>query len=238
LFINSLINGSIYDHRFKGFYHVSFLDLKEAISRSNGSIISRIIKESALGTSETIIFPQNHRLFEDFDRKIQEMVTAGLVDYLRNDYKDLMSKKRFAVQNVETAMSLEHLEAAFALWLVSLIFPVTAFICEWIFKCIETIKDFIVFKCVFVAYIKQLESETRTRDQKMQRILSEIEAKKAKFQQIDETRQIHQTIQVQLATELKNEEDQTNQTLRSQNFVDYDLIDELFGELIEELETN
>jgi hypothetical protein len=46
-------------------------------------------------------------------------------------------------------MNLENLEAAFVLWLISIIFPIVAFAGEWTFK----------FTCD--AYIKRVERKTR-----------------------------------------------------------------------------
>lgn len=139
------------------------------IENSGGKIISRIIKQRVKKPLEGFRFPQNHRFFDIFSTKINQMVTCGIVDHFSDQFNDLTYKKKFANLTI-------HLQAGFAVWLVSLIFPVTVFIVEWII----TFKEFIVFNCVFNAYIEILRRNARNRNRKMRKALRKIKKRNEK----------------------------------------------------------
>lgn len=167
-----LLNGSIYDHDFKGFFHVSSNILEFVVTKSKGKLLQRIIRESSLAATKTLIFYRNHRFYESFNEKIQQLVSAGIIDHLGGYDKDLVNPKRFAKLNLDQVqpMNLQHLEAGFVIWMISLMIPVTVFIFEWIIR----FKDFIVFRFIFVAYIKTLERDLQNRHLEVQKKIESI----------------------------------------------------------------
>jgi hypothetical protein len=179
-----LVNESVYDHQFKGVFHFLSNNLKLLIANSSGKILKRIIKEDILDTPKTLVFPRNHRFFEAFNQKIERIVPSGIiVDHFNDDiYRNLINPKQFKhlYLDQETPMALEHLEAGFVVWLVSLVFPIIAFIGEWIAR----FMDFIVFRSVFTAYIKSLERNVRNRDRKLQKFLMKMEKVKQESLQL------------------------------------------------------
>lgn len=176
----------MYDPHFKGVFHLSSKYLKGVVSSSNGNILQRMFKTSILGTTHILVFPRNHRFFESFNRKIQQAVAVGFIDQFADDFKDITNKKRFLHLKLveEKPMNLEHLEAALFIWMVSLVFPIAAFIAEWIFR----IKDFIVFHSTFAAYIKILENNTSKRDRKMQKAMKTIKTEKRALDDFQHTK--------------------------------------------------
>jgi hypothetical protein len=101
--------------------------------KTKGRILQRVIQEKDLSRTKTLVFEHNHPFYKIFEEKIQQMVTGGILKHTINNYKDSINAIRLTHSklNVETPMSLEHLEAGFVVWLVSLMFPIIAFMIEW-----------------------------------------------------------------------------------------------------------
>lgn len=129
-------NDSIYGTSLKGVFHLPTGELDKIIFQTKGKILKRVFKESGVGARRIFIFPRNHRFYETFNRKLVQMVMAGLINNLAYEYTEMINKNRFKHLHTDSVepMSLEHLEAGFVLWLISLIFPTLAFAGEWIFK--------------------------------------------------------------------------------------------------------
>jgi hypothetical protein len=156
----------IHDHRFKSVIHVPAFELDSLITYSKGDILPRIIKEPALKSSNSMLFPRNHRLFEPFNKVIKEAVTAGIIDHLSGNLKNLINHKRYQKLHFEgfRPMNLDHLKAGFVIWLVAITFPIAAFVAEWI---VFGLPKFI-FRYIFSSYIKNLEQISRNRGEELQ----------------------------------------------------------------------
>jgi hypothetical protein len=120
--------------------------LDEFIKHLGGKLLPRIFEESGFEPRQLFVLRHNHRFLEAFKIKIEQILPAGIIDHYADEYRDLIKKKRFTKLSEAQAMALEHLEAAYMIWLLSLIVPTAAFIGEWILK----LKDFVVFLYVFV----------------------------------------------------------------------------------------
>lgn len=162
-----MFKGQMYDPHFQGIFHLSNNYLKLIVDQSKGEILQRVIRGSFSGATTSFVIPCHHRFFESFDKKTQQAVAAGIIDHFADDFKDLTNKKRFSHLKLveEVPMSLEHLEAAFWVWLVSLVIPTAAFIAEWIFKLMD-LKEFFLFRFIFTTYIKVLENNDDTKKKK------------------------------------------------------------------------
>jgi hypothetical protein len=176
----ALFNNSIHDFHFKGVFYLLSDYLSHYIMNSKGQILQRIIKVTMIGSSKVFVLPHNHRFFEIFNKKTEQMITAGLINHFNRESKHSFNQKGFAPSSLENfkPMTLEHLEAGFVVWIVTLMFPIAAFVFEWIVKCIVDMKIFIVFRCVFLAYLRNLEDNIRIRDQVMEKSLMKIEEEK------------------------------------------------------------
>jgi hypothetical protein len=170
-------DNSVYDHRFKGVFHLFPNKLHNYMQISSGNILPRISKESAYGNSKVFVFPRNHRFFESFNKQIEQVIAAGIIDHFGDDAKDLVKAKRFITSKLESAkpMSMSHLKAGFVVWLVSLIFPFAAFIGEWVLR----IRDLIVFKSVRKAFFKLHEINSRNHDIEMQKTILKMKKESA-----------------------------------------------------------
>lgn len=179
-FETALYNNSIHDFRFKGVFYLLPNYLSDYILGSSGEVLKRIIKETTIGSSKLLVMPHNHRFFEIFNEKIEQTIPYGLIDHFSKDNKDLFNQKGFAPSKLENfkPMNLEHLEAGFVVWMITLMFSISIFVSEWIVKLIVNLKCFIVFRYIFSNYLGKLEDDSRTRDQTIQKNLLKIEKKK------------------------------------------------------------
>jgi hypothetical protein len=162
-FENQLFNDWIYDYNFQIVFHLPLDRIQHYMIKSRGKLLKRVIKEKISDKTKALIFPRNHGLFEGFDEKIEQMLQAGLVDFYGRNFSETINPKRFkhlVIDEVQP-MSLVHLEAGFVVWMASILLPVIAFA----FEIIVGIKDFIVFRCVFVAYIRSLKGNVSIQDQ-------------------------------------------------------------------------
>jgi hypothetical protein len=172
-------NDELDDYLSKCVIHLPMDNLTDLIGQSKGKILKRILKDPSTTQFKGMVFPLNHRFLEIFEHQIKRFLTAGILNIERNDLYEKVNPKRFLHMTVDEVqpMNLEHLEAAFVVWLISMIFPVVAFIVEWIIMLVLRLKDFIVFKYVFEIYIKSLEENSRIRNIKMQETYLEIKKK-------------------------------------------------------------
>jgi hypothetical protein len=158
--------------------------LHHYIKKSKGRLLKRIMKGSVFGKSKLFAFPRNHRFFESFNKVMKQMITAGILDHFGDENRDLVKDKTFASFTHSTVdamqpMSLEHLKAGFAIWLTALCLPVTAFIIEWALVFI----DYVIFKCLYFAFIKKLQQDVKNRNK-----LLLAELKKMKLAKYYETK--------------------------------------------------
>lgn len=142
--------------------------LDEFILESKGKLLQLLIKENILGSSKVLAIPRNHRFFESFNKEIEKLLATGIIKHFAKDYHDFRNPKRFKNLEAGEVMTLEHLEAGFAIWFASLIFPITSFVAEWAAK----FKKFIIFKGVFEAFVKTLKNSVRRRDKDLRSIES------------------------------------------------------------------
>lgn len=100
-------------------------------------------------------FPKNHKLFEIFDKKLQQMHEAGLIEFLNRIVKTFAESGQYRKYqedpNEKKVLTLKSLEAGFVIWLTSLSLSIVMFICEWIIR----MRDLVVFKNVFEAFTRE-----------------------------------------------------------------------------------
>lgn len=199
--------------------------LDSLMAQSGGEILKRIIKENVLGSTKMIVFPRNHHFYESFNKNIERLVTAGIINYFGDDYKDLISVKRFSHLKLSKVkpMNLKHLEAGFVVWLMSLIVPVAAFIVEWIIR----FKDFIVFRSVFTAFTKLKEENVRNRDRNIQTFMKKLKLAKEKVQTIFELKKVE--IYQESFEQIQIKETQIDQKIQT---VQKDTIEPIYDEII------
>jgi hypothetical protein len=166
-----LNNNSIHDYRFKGVFYLLPDHLSDYIKNSSGQILIRIIEDAIFGSSKLLVMPHNHRFFASFHEKTEQIVPYGLIDHFYRETKDSFNQKGFAPSSLENfkPMSLEHLEAGFVVWAVTLMLPIAAFIFEWIFKCIVNLKCYFVFRTIFLVYLGKLKDDVMREKTKTKR---------------------------------------------------------------------
>lgn len=129
---------------------IDALSLYYYIKETNGSILPRLHKERINLNSFGMVIPRNHKLYEIIDEKIQQLFTAGLVDFYSNEFFKYESKKRYdhLYHDKPQVLTMKNLEAGFVIWLASLSLTLIAFVCEWFIR----IMEFVIYKSIFKAF--------------------------------------------------------------------------------------
>lgn len=189
----------IFNHNSKSVFHLYANKLDYFIKKSQGKILPRLFKSSTSATAKFLIFPRNHLFYQSFNEKISQLLSNGIVNHFAKDMSESINPKRFSHLGLETVkpMSMEHLKAGFLVWIFSLIFPITAFIVEWI----------IVLKKNFAAAAlkKKEEREKKRRNRKLQQTLIKMKIESEKSLKSQKTEAKVETKHVKLITDQKNE---------------------------------
>lgn len=94
---------------------------------------------------------RHHHFFGVLDLKTQQLIEGGIVPFYKdvlpvegwNRYKHLFIEK-------PKVLNMRMLEPGFVIWTSSLSFALVAFMFEWLM----TLKDFLVVKCVLLAFYR------------------------------------------------------------------------------------
>lgn len=144
----------IHDPNFKGGLQVN-QDYLIAFTRfSKGLFLDRVLKETLYTEIVGLELPKNHKFFEIFDKKIQQLFNAGIVDYYRDEFVQFTKPKRYKhLHNSKPkVLTLKILEAGFVVWLISLFMSFLAFVGEWTVR----IKDFLVFEYILEKFYDKI----------------------------------------------------------------------------------
>lgn len=111
--------------------------------RAQGNFKMAILAERVMLNHKSFSFNKNHFLFKAFDRKLSQLVEAGLakrfIDEFENDYK--MEREPDVEPEV---LSFEHLSVGFQIWLL---FLLVSFLCF----CLELLRSFCLKKITSIA---------------------------------------------------------------------------------------
>lgn len=100
--------------------------------------------------------PRDNHYFEIFNKKILQLVEAGLFDQYSKDWmnsRDLKKNEEFA--EPFKILTLGELEAGFVVCMVPLLFSAIAFCLEWM----VALKDLLVFQFIFHAFFELQRNE-------------------------------------------------------------------------------
>lgn len=150
--------------------------------------MQRVLKEDLFTEMNALSFQQNHVFYEIFNRKLQQLIDAGITNYhIDNEFESLNPKQyEHLYVNEPKILTLFDLEAGFEVWLVTLAFAIAVFMFEWLVR----FKDFLVFKYVFGAFCEQIK-QIKPRSEEMRRLI-------AKFLEERETAKIVTVVQPEI----------------------------------------
>lgn len=109
------------------------------IKATKGKLTARILKDRLLLEICGMRFSRNHRLFAVFDRKFQQLFTAGIVEYHVGIDNQLRNPKRYShlYPDEPQVLTLEHLEAGFVIWLAAVLFAAIVFLLQWLMMFVD-----------------------------------------------------------------------------------------------------
>lgn len=127
----------MFNSTFKDAIHIRGDLLWQTSQNTQGRLLKLLIKERFALAMMGIHFPRNHKLFEIFDRKLQQMLAAGLINYHVAEELLWMKPKSYEkyrnkFENDDPKiLSIKDLKAGFVIWLCSIVISMVAFIFEW-----------------------------------------------------------------------------------------------------------
>lgn len=152
------------DSNFKGAVQVFHNFLHFQAKDTNGTFLNRILNERVFADMYVWYFTQDKRSFINIiDRKLQQLFVGGIIDFYDAEYKEQINPiryKHFQATKGPKILTMTHLRAGFAVWLVSVFFAIFAFFCEWM----PTLTVFLVYKYNFKTFYEQKQlkmNETR-----------------------------------------------------------------------------
>lgn len=128
---------SLNDSNFNGVVEVLHEVLHFQAMDTNGHFLKRILKERMFFEMYGWQFQRYDKLYDIFDRKLQQLFTGGLIDYYDTKYKEQVNPKNYVhLQDPSgpKVLTMKHLEAGFIVWLFSVGLAVFVFVVEWIIK--------------------------------------------------------------------------------------------------------
>lgn len=100
-----------------------------------------------------LVFNKGHKLYEVFDRKLQDLFVTGIIERNIRITTDRGNPKRFAhlYRDGPEVLTMEHLEASFVICLAPLSLALIAFLFEWIIRIVE----YTICKSIFKAFYQR-----------------------------------------------------------------------------------
>lgn len=142
--------GEFYDKSFKGAIFIEGFQLDWYILKSAGQLLKRRLKTPIATELVGLEFPRNHRMFRAFDTKLQQLFEGGFIGLFYSTYLRDLRTSDTKESDEPQVLTMDHLEAGFVVWLVSISFAIAAFICEWLVR----FRDHLVIRFTFKAYYK------------------------------------------------------------------------------------
>jgi hypothetical protein len=129
----------LFDPSFKGGLQMRAENLVSYAQFTDGRLIERALKERFWIDMRGLMIPRNHKLFTVIDRKIQQHIEGGLIDFYNAEWIELLKPnyKEYAIRKEPRGpkvLTLKHLEAGFVVWLVSICVASVIFVFEMIYK--------------------------------------------------------------------------------------------------------
>lgn len=95
----------------------------------------------------------NNKLLKPFDKKLQQLFEADLINYYMRDFEIVVEKAKTDrnLQEPFKVLTFDELEAGFVVCFMPLLFSIIIFINEWII----TMKDLLVFRSILRAFFSK-----------------------------------------------------------------------------------
>lgn len=126
----------IFDPSFKGGIQFNTDAMIGYVLESNGTILARILKETLFTAANGLEFPQNHWMYDVFNRKTKQLFTSGLFNHIYEVYLNYANGKSAIYKEFNgkehEILIMKHLEAVFVIWLVSVGIATVTFMLEWL----------------------------------------------------------------------------------------------------------
>lgn len=142
------------DSKFRGAAVIFPDNVYRLLKASEGVLFERFLDDRFIQNSYGVQFAKNHKLFNIFDAKMQQLFESGLVNVFAEPWFKYLNPKHPWYKHLRNlnegpkVLTLEHLQAGFIVWLCSLSFAFAAFGFEFIFK----YKDCLIIQMYYLYY--------------------------------------------------------------------------------------
>jgi hypothetical protein len=155
---------------------------------SRGEFKKRLIAEPIQERFCGVSFPRNHKFYEPFNRKITQLIKAGITEkYIKDNIGTVIDPKYYEKPRLahkkylETTwrksfidepkvLSMKDLKFGFVIWLGLLVLPLICFILEWL----KLLKHFVIMKFILAAYFERKQAEGSKNAEKRTKMFHEL----------------------------------------------------------------
>lgn len=142
----------MFNHSFKGLLKVDLRMLHQLLKETRGKFKSRMKFRKSDDDTWRFDFAHYHRFLDSFNNKLQQLVTAGIINLYFTYASPDLNMKRYSHFFIEEPqiLTMTDLNAGFSIWIICCSLGPIAFLIEWMIR----IKDYFVVKYVLEAFFK------------------------------------------------------------------------------------
>lgn len=143
----------LFDPKFTGALHISSDLLTMYASYTSGYILDRKLEDRLNVQMMGMAFKRNDKFYDIFNEKFKQLFTASLINrYADNEYSSISlnpkNYRRFQPEDGPKVLTMQHLEAGFVIWIVSILVTILVFALEWTIR----LKDYILFRYILASF--------------------------------------------------------------------------------------
>lgn len=158
-----MLTENIHDPTFNGTIEVTTDMLLALVKLTNGAVLKRLLKEERLAlVMKGWMFPKNHEFYEIFDHKLQQLFTSGLINFYVSEFLQKVDPKRYYKPEEPKVLTMEHLEAGFVIWLISVAFAIVVFIVEWLICLLNLCLVEAIFKAFYSLKVNEHRNKLKS----------------------------------------------------------------------------
>lgn len=136
--MQNLRENDLFNSSFNAAIHIHDELLWQTSRNTRGRILQRLLPDRLVLAMMGMQFPRNHKLFEVFDKKLQQLFVSGLIDFEAKEClfwlkPDSYRKHRHEFENDDPkVLTFDDLEAGFVIWATSILISIFVFLIEWL----------------------------------------------------------------------------------------------------------
>jgi hypothetical protein len=111
-------------------FMTSLTDVLYRNQQTHKEFVLQICKEQLMTVNIVMYFPKNSFLRDAFNKKLGELLTAGIVQYWVQKFADPRFLNVLTASSTQQKLSIEKLSGVFNIWLIGLVISLSVFLIE------------------------------------------------------------------------------------------------------------